>query len=156
MAQICEGLRVVDFSTGMPGAIATMVLSDNGAEVIKVEPPSGDPGRSEPAFRQWQRRKKSVVLDLCTPDGQAKAKQLAAAADVIVESYRPGEAERLGLGFDELSALNPRLVHCSITAFGKKGPYANYRAYEGIIQAKGGRMMEFQQEVQRPGPAFGA
>lgn len=156
MAQICEGLRVIDFSTGMPGAIATMVLSDNGAEIIKVEPPAGDPGRSEPAFRQWQRGKKSVILDLTTPEGQAKAKQLAAAADVIVESYRPGEAERLGLGYDELAKLNPRLVHCSITAFGKKGPYAQYRPYEGVIQAKAGRMMEFQQEVQRPGPAFGA
>ena len=156
MAQICEGIRVIDFSTGMPGAIATMMLSDNGAEVIKVEPPSGDPDRAAPAFRQWQRGKKSVVLDLSTAEGKQRARQLAASADVIVENFRIGQAEQIGLGYDELAALNPRIVHCSITAFGKNGPYANYRAYEGVVQAKGGRMMEFQQEVQRPGPAFGA
>ena len=156
MAQICDGIRVIDFSTGMPGAIATMMLSDNGAEVIKVEPPTGDPDRAAPAFRQWQRGKKSVVLDLGTAEGKQRAKQLAASADVIVENFQAGRAEQQGLGYDELAALNPRLVHCSITGFGKKGPYAAYKDYEGLVQARAGRMMEFQREIDRDGPSFGA
>src|SRR5438552_1122787 len=115
MTSIFEGLRVVDLSKGMAGAVATMVMADNGAEVIKVEPPEGDPGRAEPAFRQWHRGKQSVVLDLGTPEGRARAHQLALSADVLVENFRPAVADRFGFGYASLSAVNCGLVQCSIT-----------------------------------------
>src|SRR4051795_7627075 len=98
MTTALDGLQVLDFSWGMPGALATMVLGDNGADVIKVEPPGGDPQRQMPAFAQWHRGKRSVVLDLKDADENARARELAAAADVLVQSWRPGVAERLGLG----------------------------------------------------------
>src|SRR5438874_8935110 len=104
MVQACDGLRVLDFSRGMAGAIATMFLADNGAEVIKVEAPAGDPDRARPAFLQWARGKQSVVLDLKTSEGGAAARALARDADVALESFRPGVAERLGVGYAALRA----------------------------------------------------
>ena len=89
MPAALEGLQVIDFTSGLAGAIATMVLGDNGADVIKVEPPDGDPDRELPAFAQWHRGKQSVLLDLATPEGNRRAKALAATADVLVESWRP-------------------------------------------------------------------
>ena len=138
MAQVMEDRVVVDFSSGWPGSVATMVLSDFGAEVIKVEPPAGDPYREFPQHFLWNRGKKSVVLDLETDEGRAKAQQLAAQADVVIESFAPGEADALGIGYDTLSALRPDLVYCSISAFGPKGPYANYKPYESVVAAKVG------------------
>ena len=85
-----------------------MVLADNGAEVIKVEPPTGDPFRHLPAFRQWHRGKKSLVLDLKTAYGKHTAQSLAATADVVTESFRPGVADRLGIGYEELLTNKPR------------------------------------------------
>src|SRR5579862_1458215 len=99
----CEGIRVVDFSSSRAGALATMILSDNGAEVVKVEPPGGDLLRRQPAFVQWYRGKKSVVLDLGEPEARRQARALAAWADVMVESFPPGTAGRVGLDFDSLS-----------------------------------------------------
>ena len=97
MAQVMEDRVVVDFSSGWPGSVATMVLSDFGAEVIKVEPPAGDPYRAFPQHLLWNRGKKSIVLDLETEDGRAKAQQLAAQADVVIESFAPGQADALAL-----------------------------------------------------------
>ncbi len=156
MRAVCGGLRVIDFSWGMAGGIATMVLADNGAEVIKVEPPTGDPFRHLPAFRQWHRGKKSLVLDLKTAYGKHTAQSLAATADVVTESFRPGVADRLGIGYEELLTNNPGLVYCSITGFGESGAYAQYKAYEGVVQAKAGRMSWFGGQLDRPGPAFAA
>ena len=96
MSEILENIRVLDFSSGWPGSIATMVMSDFGAEVIKIEPPEGDPIRKLPQGLLWNRGKKSVVLDLTTKEGQEKAQKLAQTADVVVESYTPGDTDKLG------------------------------------------------------------
>jgi crotonobetainyl-CoA:carnitine CoA-transferase CaiB-like acyl-CoA transferase len=138
MTTALDGLQVLDFTWGLPGAIATMVLGDNGAEVIKVEPPGGDPQREMPAFAQWHRGKRSVVLDLKRADGKARARELAITADVLVQSWRPGVADRLGLGYAALAGDNSSLVHCSITGFGPRGPYSALRGYDGIVAAKAG------------------
>ena len=156
MAQVMEDRVVVDFSSGWPGSVATMVLSDFGAEVIKVEPPAGDPYRAFPQHLLWNRGKKSIVLDLETEDGRAKAQQLAAQADVVIESFAPGQADALGIGYDTLSANRPDLVYCSISAFGPKGPYANYKPYESVVAAKVGRYSVFTGQAGRPGPHYAA
>ena len=156
MTQLFDGIRVLDFSQGMAGSIATMVLSDFGAEVIKIEPPDGDPYRSSPSSLLWNRGKKSVVLDLTTTEGRGRARQLAASSDVVVESFMPGDAEVNGVDYATLSASNPRLVHTSITAFGARGPYARYRPYEALVSAKCGRYMAFAGQNDREGPNYGA
>ncbi len=156
MPQVLEGITILDFTRGMPGAIATMVGSDFGAEVIKVEPPGGDPFRSMPGALQWDRGKRSVVLDLKSRRGQAQAQALTRRADVVIESLRPGVTQRLGIDYDTLRALKPDLVYCSITGFGSRGAYAGYKGYEGVVAAKCGRMAAFGGQVDREGPVFSA
>ena len=156
MPRPCEALLVVDFTQSYPGALATMVLADSGAEVIKVEPPSGDPTRQHYASVMWNRGKKSVVLDLKTDNGRADAQRLASRADVVVESFRPGVADRLGVGYRDLRSSNQELVYCSITGFGSKGPLTGVKAYEGIVHAKGGRMDVFRGLVDKDGPVYSA
>ena len=150
-----EGITVLDLTRGLAGGITTMVLGDFGAEVIKVEPPAGDPFRAVPASLLWDRGKKSVVLDLHAADGPAQLRRLATTADVLVESLRPGVLDHLGLSYDALREANPRLVYCSLTGFGPKGPYARYKGYEGAVMAKAGRFTAFAGQKQRPGPIFG-
>ncbi len=154
MAQVFEGITVLDFSRGRPGAVATMVMSDFGADVIKVEPPGGDPFRRWPGALQWDRGKKSVILDLKTGDGRRDAQRLAGQADVVVESYRPGVARRLGVDYETLSAHRSELVYCSLTGFGPRGRYSGYKGYEGVVAAKSGRMMMFSGLNRREGPNF--
>ena len=154
MAQVFEGISVLDFTRGMPGSIATMVMSDFGAEVIKVEPPGGDPFRDWPGAIQWNRGKKSVILDLKDAGGREKAQRLARQADVVFESFRPGVTARLGIDYETLSASRPDLVYCSLTGFGPKGPYAHYKGYEGVVAAKVGRMMWFSGQSRRDGPNY--
>lgn len=151
-----DGLRVVDLSWGLAGALATLFLADQGAEVIRVEPPGGDVLRSQPAHPLWLRGKKSVQLDLRTASGCGDAHTLIAGADVLVESFRPATAERLGFAPEALAQRQPRLVHASITGFGRRGPYAHVKGYEGIVQAKLGGMMHVAGMAPRPGPAFPA
>lgn len=117
MAGPCDGLVVLDFSWGMAGGLATAVLADFGADVIKIEPPDGDPFRSFPAWLAWNRGKKSAVLDLKTLEGRGRAQRLAAQAHVVLESFRPGVAHRLGIDYARLSAINPRLVYASISGW---------------------------------------
>ena len=97
MTQVFEGTTVLDFTRGMAGSITTMVMSDFGAEVIKVEPPGGDPFRGWPGAIQWNRGKKSVVLDLKMPEGQERIQRLVRQADVVVENFRPEVTKRLGI-----------------------------------------------------------
>src|SRR6266478_5468815 len=97
MAEPCSGLLVLDFSWGMAGGLATAVLADFGSDVIKIEPPAGDPFRSQPAWLAWNRGKKSVVLDLKTAEGRMQAQRLAEQADVVLEAFRPGVAQQLGI-----------------------------------------------------------
>ena len=152
----CAGLTVLDFSWGMPGALCTLVMADFGADVIKVEPPGGDPFRFQPAWVSWNRGKKGVVLDLGTTEGRAHAIELIGAADVLVESFRPGDMADWGLAYDTLSQRYRRLIYCSITGFGQKGPLARVKGYEGVVAAKAGRMLNLQGQPNREGPVFSA
>lgn len=140
MAQALEGIRVLDFSQGMAGCLTTMILADFGAEVIRVEPAGGDPGWQEPAYLLWNRGKRSIELDLTSEDGRAYARELIAGSDALVETLRPGDAEELGVDYAAASALNPALVYLSLSGFGQEGPYRRLRAYDGIVNAKAGRM----------------
>ena len=151
-----DGLRVIDLSRGFGGALATLHLADYGAEVIRVEPPQGDPLRGQPAFALWGRGKKSVVLDARTESGQRSIRELAGGADVFVETLRPGVAERLGLGYERLAARNPRLVYASLSGFGERGPYARVKGYEGLVMAKLGAFGHASALTARPGPSFTA
>ena len=116
-----------------------MIMSDNGAEIIKVEPPEGDFIRSHPASIMWNRGKKSISLDLKSEQDLGVAHYLAERADVVLENFRPGVADRLGIGHEALSEKNPSLIYCSITGFGPRGAYAGLKGYEGIVAAKIGR-----------------
>ncbi|MSQ61098.1 MAG: CoA transferase [Dehalococcoidia bacterium] len=156
MAQILEGVSVVDFSQGMAGSVATMLLADNGSDVTKVEPPGGDPWRSEAAWIMWNRGKRSVVLDLDTAEGRSAALQLASNADVVVENFLPGTADRLGIGYDAVAAQNPSVVYCSITGLGSKGAYAQLKPYEGLIAARAGEYLSVLLGRQGNGPIYRA
>jgi crotonobetainyl-CoA:carnitine CoA-transferase CaiB-like acyl-CoA transferase len=131
-------------------------MADYGAEVIKVEPPGGDPFRFQPAWISWNRGKQGIVLDLSTTAGREQAIQLAGAADVLVESFRPGDVADWGLAYDTLSQLYPRLVYCSITGFGQQGPLRRVKGYEGVVAAKAGRMLNLQGQPNRDGPVYSA
>lgn len=136
-------LRVLDLSPNRVGAQVSQLLADFGAEVIWVEPPGGASLRAHPAFPCWARAKQSVVADLRTEAGQQTARDLAATSDVLIETFRPGKLDRRGLGFDDLSPLNPRLVYTSISGFGRVGPASQIKGYEGLVAAKTGLMQCF-------------
>jgi crotonobetainyl-CoA:carnitine CoA-transferase CaiB-like acyl-CoA transferase len=133
-----DGIRVVDLSLFLPGPMLTCMLADQGAEVVKVEPPGGDPARAmEPFeagtsfwFRNLNRGKTCVELDLKTEDGRNSLWALIRQADVLVEGFRPGVMPRLGFGYEACAAANPRLVYCSISAFGQAGPLADHPAHD--------------------------
>jgi crotonobetainyl-CoA:carnitine CoA-transferase CaiB-like acyl-CoA transferase len=147
------GLRVLDLSNSPAGAQASQTLADFGAEVVQVEPPGGGALRDLPSYPLICRGKKSMVLDLHDAGDAALAREMALGADVLIESFRPGVMERLGLGYDELAAANPRLVYGSVTGFGRKGPYADAKAYEGLVMARVGALWASQGMVTREGPA---
>ena len=152
MAPVLEGLRVLDLSWGVAGPVTTMLMSDYGADVIKVEPPGGDPFRSYPGSLVWNRGKKSVVLDLKQERAAAAFHELVQTADVLVESFRPGATERLGISYDQLHAENPRLVYCSITGYGRHSQASGRPAYDGLVQARSG--IQNEQAGHRPGPVY--
>ena len=156
MSGPCSGLIVLDLSSGMAGALATTVLADYGAEVIKIEPPTGDPLRSHPSWLAWNRGKKSVVLDLENSEDYQCFETLAKKSDVILESFRPIVGKRIGVDYETLSRINPQLVYCSITGFGQKGRFRNLKDYEGIIAAKCGRMSTWGGQLERSGPVYAA
>jgi len=141
------GIRIVDLTSMVSGPLTTMILADQGADVIKVEVPKvGDHTRAlatrrndvSANFINNNRNKRSIVLDLKAPDGMAAAKRLIAGADVFIQNFRPGVADRLGLGAEALLALNPKLVHVSIAGFGFEGPYADKPVFDPLIQALSG------------------
>ena len=146
------GLKVLDLTRGLPGALATMLLADYGADVVKVEHPGGNPMERDPAYRVWNRGKKSVALDLKQAEGLATVQSLARQADVVLESFRPGVAERLGVGYSQVSGINPRVVYCSISAYGPSGPWAQRHGYESLVAAASGIMTE--QAGVSDGPMF--
>jgi len=148
-ARALEGLRVLDQTQVMAGPFCAMLLADMGADVIKIEPPGGEttrtmdleaaPGVSAP-FLAVNRNKRGLVLDLKRAEGVAILRRLVATADVLIENYRPGVARRLGVDYATLSAVNPRLVYCSISGFGQTGPYAERGGYDLIAQGMSGIM----------------
>jgi len=141
MAGALSGYRIIDVTQVISGPLATRILADQGADVVKVEPPSGDilrqmggKGGLAPTFTTTNRSKRSVVLDLKEPAGLEALKRLVAEADVFIQNQRPGAAERMGLGEQALRAVNPRLIYVSISGFGEDGPYAHKRVYDPLIQ----------------------
>ena len=132
-----------------------MVMADNGGAVVRVEQAgASDPLAALPGHHQWHRGKERIELDLGDAAGLARAVQLAREADVLVETFPPGAAERLGLGYETLSAENPGLVYCSITGFGERGRYAGYKDHEGVVAAAAGRMREFGRMFGVDRPVF--
>lgn len=132
------GLRVLDLSGGLAGPLATMILADFGAEVIRVEPPDGDPGWGEPAYLLLNRGKKSISLDVRSAAGQAEVRRLIPAVDVLVETLGPEQVDNLSVGYEALRVLNPALVYCSITGFGRSGPLAAVRPDDALVMARAG------------------
>src|ERR1700733_10561374 len=112
---LLDHVKVIDLSQGIAGPMATMILADQGAQITKIEPPGGDPFRVQSGYRVWQRGKRSAELDLTTQADRDLLLSLARGADVIVDSFPLGAAEKLGIGWDVLAAENPRLIGCSIT-----------------------------------------
>jgi alpha-methylacyl-CoA racemase len=141
-----SGIRILDFSIWRPGPYATQLLADLGADICKVEPPGGDPMRAYPdLYEELNVRKRCIELDLKSDDGRAQALALATDVDVVVEGYRPGVADRLGIGYNAIRAVNARVVYCSISGLGQVGPLAlasghdlNYQAWSGALAPDGG------------------
>lgn len=159
MAGPIAGIKILDFTRYQQGPSATLMLAELGAEVLKVEPPGGDPGRMlsrsvdgfSSYFEVLNRGKKSLVVDLRQPDGKAVICRLARQVDVVVENFRPGVMDRLGVGYAALSTLNPRLIFASASMFGPRGPRAEHPGYDTIAQAVGGMVMA----TRRPGDDLG-
>jgi len=137
-----DGIRVVCFGMGGAAPLATATLSDFGAEVIKIEPPTGDWSRTTPGLgtREFNRNKKGVAIDLKSEQGKALVRRLLEGADVVMESFRPGVMDRLGFGYDAVRKMNPRIIYCSVTAYGQDGPWSDRGGVDGILQAVSGMM----------------
>eukprot|EP00929_Paragymnodinium_shiwhaense_P058150 TRINITY_DN29120_c0_g1_i5.p1 TRINITY_DN29120_c0_g1~~TRINITY_DN29120_c0_g1_i5.p1 ORF type:complete len:258 (+),score=34.03 TRINITY_DN29120_c0_g1_i5:68-775(+) len=141
-----HGLRVLDLSQMISGPMGTQLLADQGADVIKVETPgkgTSERGASRdkvvgPMFAVVNRNKRSVALDLKRPEGLAAFLKLVPSADILVQNFRPGVADRMGIGYEALKKINERLIYVSITGFGQDGPYSSKRVYDPIIQAVAG------------------
>lgn len=147
MTSALQGLRVIDLGQWIAAPYCAALLADFGAEVIKVEKPQGgdDQRHSAPFvegqsafFNFFNRNKRSVAIDLSTPAGREKCKELIATADIVVENYRPGAMARMGLDYETLSSMNSRLIYCSISAFGQTGPLQREGGFDMVIQAMSG------------------
>ena len=144
MKSVLTGIRVVEHGTFITGPCAGMMLADLGADVVKVESPTGDPyrayqgGQFSPHFQAYNRNKRSIALDLTGAADRRIFDDLIASADVYIQNFRPGTAERLGAGRERLHHLNPKLVYCSISGFGASGPYADRPSYDSVAQALSG------------------
>jgi len=135
-----DGVRVVDLTSYIAGSYGAMMLADLGADVVKVEAIEGDSFRELSGFYGWNRGKRSLAVNLKEPDGRAIVHRLAQHADVVMENMRPGVVERLGVDYETLRALNPRLVYSTVTAFGSDGPYRDRPGFDPLLQAMGGLM----------------
>ena len=159
MAGPLDGVRVIDLTSVVSGPLATMTLADQGADVVKVESPHGDHSRRvatrrggfSASFLNNNRNKRSVVLDLKNPDGLAVLKELVKGADVFIQNFRPGVAERIGIGEDVLRAIVPDLIYVSVCGFGFEGPYAQKPVFDPLIQAVSGlTTVQAGSDEQRP------
>jgi crotonobetainyl-CoA:carnitine CoA-transferase CaiB-like acyl-CoA transferase len=162
MEPALSGIRVVEQGTFITGPCAGMLLADLGADVIKVESPEGDPYRSyqggqySPHFQAYNRNKRGLTLNMKQPADSKLFRSLILEADVYIQNFRPGAAERIGAGAEQLAKLNPRLVYCSISGFGATGPYAERPSYDSVAQALSG-FLSVVVDYRRPqflGPAL--
>ena len=160
--RVLQGIRVVEQGTFITGPCAGMMLADLGADVIKIESPDGDPYRAyqggaySPHFQAYNRNKRSIALDLKQRADRDLFTGLITEADVYIQNFRPGTAERLGAGPAQLHALNPRLLYCSISGFGSSGPYVDRPSYDSVAQALSG-FLSVVVDAERPrflGPAL--
>ena len=148
MTNLLEGVRILDLTRNIAGPVATMFAAEMGAEVIKVEPPGGDEMRTWPPFDEGQsvyflscnRGKRSIAVDLKSPEGKSLFHRLLRTADIVVENYRPGTLEALGIGWVNVKEDHPRLVWVSVTGYGRQGPAAGAPAYDSMMQAFTGIM----------------
>ncbi|HZP56733.1 MAG TPA: CoA transferase [Dehalococcoidia bacterium] len=158
MPAALSGVTVIDFTEYIAGPYCTMMLADMGADVIKVERPHGDAWRHTAPVAPYEGRvalgvnrgKRSIAIDLASPVGQAVVRRMLERADVAVLNYRPGVAERLGIGYDALATVNPRLIYCENSAFGREGPYAGRPGFDILSQAATG-MILYENKVERDG-----
>lgn len=151
-----EGIKVVDLTRVLSGPYSTMILADYGAEVIKVEMPgTGDDSRAYGPYQNGEsayymsinRNKKSITIDTKNPEGVALLKELISKADVVVENFKPGTAEKLGIGYEDIKKFNPEIIYACCSGFGHSGPYSKRPAYDAVVQAMGGIM-----SITGPGP----
>lgn len=159
---VLRGVRIVEQGTFITGPCAAMMLADMGADVIKIESPEGDPYRAyqkglySPHFQAYNRNKRGMSCDLKQPADREIFDQLVAEADVYIQNFRPGTADRLGAGLERLHAINPKLVYCSISGFGADGPYSERPSYDSVAQALSG-FLSVVVDPERPrflGPAL--
>jgi crotonobetainyl-CoA:carnitine CoA-transferase CaiB-like acyl-CoA transferase len=141
---VLSGLNVLDLSWGISGPMTTMLLADEGARVTKIDRPQGDPFPELSGYRVWNRGKRRATLDLKTDQDRKRFLKLAAQADIVVESFRPGVAERLGVDHATLAARNPRLIYCAISAYGPDGPDADRPGIDALVAARTGHQWEMR------------
>ncbi|MGZ4735189.1 MAG: CaiB/BaiF CoA transferase family protein [Acidimicrobiia bacterium] len=152
MAGALDGVRILDLSWGIAGPLGVMLLAEQGADVVKVEPPGGDPFRAYSGYAVWNRSRRSVTVDLKRPRGLEALLRLVDDADVLVETFRPGVTDRLGIGFDALHERNPRLVYCSCPGYPDGHRLASRPGYDALVQASSGQ--QWEQPGWRMGPIF--
>ncbi len=160
MAGVFDGLQVLDLSWGIAGPMTTMMLVDNGARVTRIERPEGDPFADQTGYRVWHRGKRSATIDLRSPQGHTAFLALASRADIVVETFSPGTTDELGIDHATLCAINPRLITCSISGYGRHPDHADRPGYDALVAArtgllydqKGRRGTAFEYIVGRDGP----
>lgn len=152
MVGVLDGVRVLDLSSGIAGPISGMLLSDHGADVIKIEPPGGDPFRDTPGYATWLRGRRSMELDLTAARDHQRFLALVRDADVVLESYAPGTTARLGITPDTLLAHNPRLIHCTVSAYGGHPGHAGRPGYDALVAARLGILDEQRGHLGGPIP----
>jgi len=147
-----RGVRVLDLGWGLAGPLGVLLLAELGADVIKIEPPGGDPFRCQPGYHVWNRSRRSVVIDLKADEGREAFLRLSRDADVLVETFSPGAMERLGLSYADVSERFPRLVFCSVPAYPPGHRFADRPGWDATVQARSG--MQSEQPGWRPGPTY--
>ncbi len=152
MAGALDGVRVLDLSWGIAGPLGVLMLAEQGADVIKVEPPGGDPFRAYSGYKVWTRSRRSVTVDLKSDAGHDAFLRLLESADVLVESFRPGVMDRLGVGYDACAAVSRRLVYCSVPGYPPGHRLAGRPGYDALVQASSGQ--QWEQPGWRLGPIF--
>jgi crotonobetainyl-CoA:carnitine CoA-transferase CaiB-like acyl-CoA transferase len=152
MGGALDGVRILDLSWGIAGPLGVLLMAEQGADVIKVEPPAGDPFRAYSGYAVWNRSRRSVTVDLKSESGRDAFTKLANTADVVVESFRPGVMDRLGVGYDSVSRSNPHVIMCSIPGYPPGHRFEQRPGYDALVQASSGQ--QFEQPGWRLGPIF--